>query len=129
MLSVIKNTLWFLVVEIDETVGAVVPVAEYSSSSLKEMTVRLKQEIRKMNNPFFIFTSIPKVKYYWLRIPIYTINRFVLQCVGDFTWRVSDCEEFWWCVQGVEPRTLEIAYYAHARQKTCLLCWKYCWNQ
>jgi hypothetical protein len=34
MLSVIKNTLWFLVGEIDETVGAVVPVAEYSCSSL-----------------------------------------------------------------------------------------------
>ena len=44
MLSVIKNTLWFLVGEIDETVGAVVPVAEYSSSSLKEMMVRLKHE-------------------------------------------------------------------------------------
>ena len=64
MLSVIKNTLWFLVGEIDETVGAVVPVAEYSCSSLKEMTVRLKQEIRKTNKNFFIFSSIPKVKYY-----------------------------------------------------------------
>jgi len=61
MLSVIKNTLWFLVGEIDETVGAVVPVAEYSSSSLQEMTVRLKQEIRKTNKNFFIFSSIPKV--------------------------------------------------------------------
>ena len=45
----------------------VVPVAEYSSSSsLQEMTVRLKQKISKMNNPFFIFSTIPKVKYYWL---------------------------------------------------------------
>ena len=43
---------------------SVVPVAEYSSfSSLQEMTVRLKQKISKMNNPFFIFSSIPKVKY------------------------------------------------------------------
>jgi len=25
--------------------------------------------------------------------PIYNINRFVLQESGDFTWRVSDCEE------------------------------------
>ena len=25
--------------------------------------------------------------------PIYNINQFVLQCVGDFTWRVSFCEE------------------------------------
>ena len=46
---------------------SVVPVAEYSSlSSLQEMTVRLKQKISKMNNPFFIFSSIPKVKSYWL---------------------------------------------------------------
>jgi len=54
--------------EKDETVGAVVsvvPVAEYSSlSSLQEMMVRLKQEIRKTNKNFFIFSSIPKVKYY-----------------------------------------------------------------
>jgi len=40
--------------------------------------------------------------------PIYTIIRFGLQECGDFTWRVSDCEElvgvthrrwwgwFWW---------------------------------
>jgi hypothetical protein len=43
----------------------VVPVTEYSSlSSLQEMIVRLKQKISKMNNPFFIFSLIPKVKYY-----------------------------------------------------------------
>ena len=74
MLSVIETPLWFSVGEIDETVGgvvsvvvvlSVVPVAEYSSSSsTQEMTVRLKQKISKMNNPFFIFSSIPKVKYY-----------------------------------------------------------------
>ena len=75
MLSLIETPLWFSVGEIDETVGAVVsvvvvvlsvvPVAVYSSfSSLQEMTVRLKQEIRKMNKNFFIFSSIPKVKYY-----------------------------------------------------------------
>ena len=68
--------------EVDETVGGVVsvvvlsvvvlsvvvvPVAEYSSlSSLQEMIVRLKQKISKMNNPFFIFSSIPKAKYYGL---------------------------------------------------------------
>ena len=77
MLSLIETPLWLSVGEIDKTVGAVVsvvvvvlsvvPVAEYSaSSSLQEMTVRLKQKISKMNNPFFIFSSIPKVKYYWL---------------------------------------------------------------
>jgi len=42
----------------------VVAVAVYSSSSLQEMMVRLKQEIRKTNKNFFIFSSIPKVKYY-----------------------------------------------------------------
>jgi len=25
--------------------------------------------------------------------PTNNINRIVLQCVGNFTWRVSDCEE------------------------------------
>ena len=86
MLSVIETPLWLSVGEIEETVGAVVsvvvvvssvvvssvvvvlsvvPVAEYSSlSSLQEKTVRLKQKISKMNNPFFIFSSIPNVKYY-----------------------------------------------------------------
>ena len=66
-------------VETEDTVGAVVsvvvvlsvvPVAEYSSlSSLQEMMVRLKQKIRKTNITFFIFSTIPKVKYYWLREP------------------------------------------------------------
>ena len=80
MFVLIETPLWLSVAEIEETVGAVVsvvvvlsevvvlsvvPVAEYSSfSSLQEMTVRLKQKISKMNNPFFIFSSIPKVKYY-----------------------------------------------------------------
>ena len=74
MLSVIETPLWLSVAEIEETVGAVVsvvvvlsvvPVADYSSfSSLQEMMVRLKQEIRKTNKNFFIFSSIPKVKYH-----------------------------------------------------------------
>ena len=57
--------------------------------------LRLKQKIRKMNKTFFIFSSIPKVKHYCLfhENTKYNINRFVLQCEGDFTWRVSDCEE------------------------------------
>jgi len=42
--------------------------------------------------------------------PINNINRFVLQECGDFTWRVSDCEElvgvthwrrWWWLSIGV----------------------------
>jgi glycerol-3-phosphate acyltransferase PlsY len=71
------------VVETEDTVGAVVsvvvvlsvvpvvvvlsvvPVAEYSSlSSLQEMMVRLKRDMRIMDKTLFIFSSIPKVKYY-----------------------------------------------------------------
>ena len=40
-----------------------------SSLLAQEIMVRLKQEIRKMNKTFFIFPSIPKVKYYWLGEP------------------------------------------------------------
>jgi len=49
-----------------------------------------------MNKTFFIRSSIPKVKYYWLGDSenlIYTIIWKILQECGDFTWRVSDCEE------------------------------------
>ena len=50
-----------------EVVLSVVPVAEYSSfSSLQEMTVRLKRDMRVICKNFFIFSSIPKVKYYGL---------------------------------------------------------------
>ena len=77
MLSVIDTELWLsAVVETEDTVGdvvsvvvvlSVVPVAVYSSfSSLQEKTVRLKQKIRKTNITFFIFSSIPKLKSYWL---------------------------------------------------------------
>ena len=82
MLSVIETPLWLSVAETEETVGAVVsvvvvvpsvvvlsvvPVAEYSSfSSLQEKMVRLKQEISKTNKNFFIFSSIPKLKSYWM---------------------------------------------------------------
>ena len=67
VLSVVVVVLSVVVVVLSVVVVvlSVVPVAEYSSfSSLQEMTVRLKQKISKMNNPFFIFSSIPKVKYY-----------------------------------------------------------------
>ena len=64
---------------------SVVPVAEYSSSSsLQEIIVRLKQEIRVMNKTFFIFSTIPKVKYYWLREPyIYHDSGVFYKSVGD----------------------------------------------
>ena len=57
------------------------------------MMVRLINGIRKTYK-FFHFSSIPKVKHYCLfqENPIYNINLFVLQGIGDFTWMVSD----WW---------------------------------
>ena len=96
MLSVIDTELWLsAVVETEDTVGAVVsvavvlsvvPVAEYSSlSSLQEIMVRLKQEIRKTNKNFFIFSSIPKVIYYdfvYYDNPNYTIIWKILQECG-----------------------------------------------
>ena len=89
MLSVIETPLWLSVGEIEETVGAVVSVVVVVSLSeaveveeplslllLQEMMLRLKQKIRKMNKTFFIITSIPKVKHYYLfqEDPIYNIN-------------------------------------------------------
>ena len=49
--------------------GAVVSyelvLLEYSSlSSLQEMMVKPKNKIRKTNKTFFIFSSIPIIKYY-----------------------------------------------------------------
>jgi len=49
-----------------------------------------------MSKNFFIFSSIPKVKYYGLFLgenPINNINKFDLQEFMDFTRMVSDCEE------------------------------------
>ena len=86
------------VVVVLSVVVVVVPeeleLLDESSFFAQEMIVRLKQEIRKTNKNFFIFYSIPKVKYYWIRRTQY-IPRFggVLQECGDFTWMVSDCEE------------------------------------
>jgi len=51
-----------------DVVVVVVPeeleLLDESSFFEQEMIVRLKQEIRKTNKNFFIFSSIPKVKYY-----------------------------------------------------------------
>ncbi|SVC99878.1 uncharacterized protein METZ01_LOCUS352732, partial [marine metagenome] len=59
-------------------------VVDSSFSSLQEMTVRLKQEIRKTYKIFFIFSSIPKVKYYCfvLENPTYTRIWGILQECG-----------------------------------------------
>ena len=66
-----------------------------SSLLLQEKTVRLKRDMRIMYKTLFIFSSIPKVKYYLYILVrlINNTNRFVLQEIWDFTWRVSDCEE------------------------------------
>ena len=63
--------------------------------TLQVLIVRLKQEIRKTNKNFFIFYSIPKVKYYWIRrtqyIPefgwFYKKRGFYLE--GVRLWRIS----------------------------------------
>ena len=78
------------------SVVVVLSVAEYSSfTSLQEMMVRLKQEIRKTNKNFYIFSSIPKVKYYGLVVgePKLYQNMWCFTRIGDFTWSVSDCEK------------------------------------
>jgi len=54
--------------DVEDVVVVVVPeeleLLDESSFFAQEMIVRLKQEIRKTNKNFFIFSSIPKVKYY-----------------------------------------------------------------
>ena len=42
--------------------------------------------------------------------PIYNINRFVLQGSGDFTWRVSDCEELVGVAHRIEEDGVIVAY-------------------
>ena len=87
--------------EVDETVGGVVSEFwVYSSfSSPHEMMVRLRNEIRIMYKTFFIFSTIPKLKYYYLciREPYVYHNLcdltrmwgFYLE--GDWLWRISGC--------------------------------------
>jgi hypothetical protein len=48
----------------DVVVPEELELLDESSFFAQEITVRLKQEIRKTNKNFFIFSSIPKVKYY-----------------------------------------------------------------
>ncbi len=63
---------------------------------IPEFEVVKKNNKNKMSKAFFIFSSIPKVKHYCLfhENTKYNINRFMLQCEGDFTRRESDCEEY-----------------------------------
>jgi len=66
-----------------------VVVVEDSSFSLQEKMVRLKQEIRIINITFFIFSSIPKVKYFSFVLgePYLYHNLEDFTRIGDFTWR------------------------------------------
>ena len=81
------------VVVVEDELSLVVDVP--SSLLLQEMTVRLKQEIRKTNKNFFNFSSIPKVKYYGLVVGepnIYHDLGVIYKKWDDFG-GVSDCEE------------------------------------
>ena len=89
--------------EVEETAGNVVSVVEVpefsvdsSFSSLQEMMVRLKHEIRIMNKTFFIFSSIRKVKHYCLfheNTNITSIGLFYKKwgfyLEGIWLWRIS----------------------------------------
>ena len=51
-------------------VVSVLVVLDVLSFLAQEMMLRLIHEISKMCKIFFIFSSIPKLKYYWLREPL-----------------------------------------------------------
>ena len=56
-----------------------------SSSFAQEMMVRLKRDMRIMDKTLFIFSSIPKVKYYGLVLGepnIYHDSGVFYKCVG-----------------------------------------------
>ena len=58
---------------------------EESSSFAQEMMARLKRDMRIMDKTLFIFSSIPKVKYYGLVLGepnIYHDSGVFYKCVG-----------------------------------------------
>ena len=80
VLSVVVLVLSVVVV----VVVVVVVLLSHSKngSSSQEMMLRLGQEISKMNKTFFIFSSIPKVKYYCFGV-FYKNWGFYLKVLGE----------------------------------------------
>ena len=78
---------------------AVVPeeleLLDESSFFAQEMMMRLINVDRKRNKIFFIFSPIPKVKYgCFVKETTLFYHKFTnFTRIGDFTLRVSDCEE------------------------------------
>ena len=79
--------------EVEDELSLVVDAP--SSLLLQEIMVRLKRNIKIMCKIFFIFSSIPKVKYYGLELGEPNLYHYLGDFTRsvDFTWRVSDCEE------------------------------------
>jgi len=59
-----SRDVWIVPSLLTLTSNSLEVVVEVLSLFAHEMIVKQKQKIRKMNKTFFIFTSIPKVKYY-----------------------------------------------------------------
>jgi len=73
-------------------------VEEPSSLLLQEITVKLKQKISKMCIIFFIFSSMPKVKFYCqfeimrIRVPfIFYLSRMKVYVVEEICNRIDCC--------------------------------------
>jgi hypothetical protein len=82
-------------------VSSVVVEAPSSLLLLQEMMMRLKRDMRIMDKTFFIFSSIPKVKYYGLVLG----EPKLYQNLGNFTimWGfylevLGECEELVWVI-------------------------------
>ena len=83
----------------EDVVVVVVPeeleLLDESSFFAQEMMMRLKRDMRIMDKTLFIFSSIPKVKYYGLVLGepnIYHDSVVFYKCMWIYL-RVSDCEE------------------------------------
>ena len=73
---------------------SVLVVPDEPLSLLQEIMVKLRNEIRIMYKTFFIFSSIPKVKYYGLVLGEPNIYHDLgdFTRIGDFTWKFGGWE-------------------------------------